>query len=104
LLVNSGDVHILEMGDPIPLVDIVNRLAQYLGKDFSLVEVGLREGEKLHEELFSSAEKMSKTNFEKVNVIDLPIPKVSFFDFVDSVDSDILAVNRIDGFLKKINA
>ena len=102
-VVNAGDVHILEMGDPVPLLDIVERLAKFLGKEYSLLEVGLRKGEKLHEELASSEETIHKTQFEKITFLDLEYSMSNYKTFKDDAHTDDAATRIIDGFLESIN-
>jgi len=53
---NSGDVMVLDMGDPIPIVDLARRLAAEItpGSAPQIEYTGLRPGEKLHERLVSS--------------------------------------------------
>lgn len=50
-LSNKGDVHIFEMGDPIQMLDIVRRMQVILSSASQVLITGLRDGEKLHEEL-----------------------------------------------------
>jgi FlaA1/EpsC-like NDP-sugar epimerase len=102
-LINAGDVHILEMGDPVLLLDVVDKLANFLGRDYFLVEVGLRPGEKLHEELFSENEAIYKTGFEKVNFLDLPKMKRAISDFQDNANSDETAIAIINSFLDSVD-
>lgn len=48
---NKGDVHIFEMGDPILMLDVVRRMQEILNSHSQVLVTGLRNGEKLHEEL-----------------------------------------------------
>jgi len=52
-----GAVMVLDMGEPIRIVDVANRLIAESGKDIEIHFTGLRPGEKLHEVLFSGLEK-----------------------------------------------
>jgi FlaA1/EpsC-like NDP-sugar epimerase len=52
----DGEVMILDMGQPVKIVDMAQQLIAMSGKSIEIVYTGLREGEKLHEELFGSAE------------------------------------------------
>jgi FlaA1/EpsC-like NDP-sugar epimerase len=51
-----GEVLILDMGEPVRILDIAERMIARSGKDIDIVVTGLREGEKLHEELVSDGE------------------------------------------------
>lgn len=52
----SGEVLILDMGEPVRIMDIATRMIQMSGKRIEIKFTGLREGEKLHEELFGLGE------------------------------------------------
>lgn len=52
----GGQVLVLNMGEPVRILDIAKRLIRDSGKDIEVRITGLREGEKLHEVLFSGAE------------------------------------------------
>ena len=82
----SGQILILEMGNPIRIVDMVNQLVQLTGREPGLIPikyVGMRPGEKLFEELCSECEHLSPTGHTKIRAFDPPdenlgqfIPKI----------------------------
>ena len=51
-----GEVLILDMGEPVRILDIAQRMIAQSGKDIEIVFTGLRHGEKLHEELVGRGE------------------------------------------------
>jgi dTDP-glucose 4,6-dehydratase len=51
-----GEVLVLDMGEPIRIVDIAQQLITASGRDIDIVFTGLRPGEKLHENLMDSDE------------------------------------------------
>ena len=51
-----GEVLILDMGEPVKILDIARRLIDLSGRDVEIVFTGLRPGEKLHEELVGDGE------------------------------------------------
>ncbi|WP_245540564.1 polysaccharide biosynthesis protein [Yaniella halotolerans] len=53
---STGEVLILDMGEPVKIMDIATRMIAMSGKDVEIKFTGLREGEKLHEELFGLGE------------------------------------------------
>ncbi len=53
---SNGDVLVLDMGDPIPIKSVADQLIDLSGKPVEIVYTGLREGEKMHEELFGDDE------------------------------------------------
>jgi FlaA1/EpsC-like NDP-sugar epimerase len=64
-----GDILVLDMGEQIKIVDLARTLVRLSGKSESDVEIrftGLREGEKLSEELFYEHEDVIHTSCEKI--------------------------------------
>ena len=66
----GGEIFVLDMGDPIKIQYIAERLIQFSGKeinqDIEIVYTGLRPGEKLFEELFYAHETLVPTAHEKI--------------------------------------
>jgi FlaA1/EpsC-like NDP-sugar epimerase len=63
------DILVLDMGEPVRIVDLARNLIRLSGKSEHDVEIrftGLREGEKLDEELFYQHEKVIPTSCEKI--------------------------------------
>ena len=69
----SGEVFMLNMGEPVKIVDLAKELIRLSGyevnKDIEIVFTGLRPGEKLFEELFISGEEYEKTQHQKLFVV-----------------------------------
>jgi FlaA1/EpsC-like NDP-sugar epimerase len=64
-----GDILVLDMGNPVRILDLAHSLIRQCGKsptDVAIDFVGLRPGEKLHEELFYAREKQLPTTNRKV--------------------------------------
>lgn len=55
----DGQVMILDMGEPVRILDVAKRMIEMSGKEVEIVFTGLRHGEKLHEDLFSVDEQAS---------------------------------------------
>ncbi len=68
----GGEVFILDMGEPVRIVDLARDLIQLsgyeAGKDIEIVFTGLRQGEKLHEELFRESERIERSAHAKIFV------------------------------------
>ena len=68
----SGEILLLDMGEPVRIATLAEELIKLSGfepnVDIKIVYTGVREGEKLFEELSFDAEQMSKTHHEKVFV------------------------------------
>jgi FlaA1/EpsC-like NDP-sugar epimerase len=66
---HHGDILVLEMGESVRILDLARSLIRLSGKSEQDVEIqftGLREGEKLHEELFYGHESVTPTVCEKI--------------------------------------
>lgn len=52
----AGETLVLDMGEPVKIVDVANRLIEESGRSVDIEFTGLRSGEKMHEILFSDSE------------------------------------------------
>jgi len=68
----GGEIFILDMGDPIWIKDLARNLITLSGlevdEDIEIKYIGLRPGEKMHEELLLDAENDKATKYDKVYV------------------------------------
>ena len=66
----SGEVFVLEMGEPVKIVDLAHNMIRLAGYepevDIAIEFIGRRPGEKLHEELFNSDERAQPTASDKI--------------------------------------
>lgn len=64
-IARNGELFVLDMGKPVRIVELAENMIRLLGlvpyEDIDIVEVGLRPGEKLYEELLMNSEHLSKT-------------------------------------------
>jgi FlaA1/EpsC-like NDP-sugar epimerase len=66
---HGGDLFVLDMGEPVRIMDLARDLIRLARRDPDtqpIKIVGLRPGEKLHEELYYGAEQVEATSREKV--------------------------------------
>ena len=64
-----GEIYILDMGEPVRIVDLANDMIRLSGLDPEGVEIvftGLRPGERLEERLFRDDERLEATSHERV--------------------------------------
>jgi FlaA1/EpsC-like NDP-sugar epimerase len=68
----GGEVYVLEMGDPVRIIDLARKMIQLSGRepdrDVAIEIVGRRPGEKLHEELFNPDERPQATGEDRILV------------------------------------
>jgi len=73
VLSRGGEVLMLNMGEPVKIVDLAKELIRLSGyevnKDIDILFTGLRPGEKLFEELFIEGEEYEPTQHEKLIVV-----------------------------------
>ena len=66
----SGELFVLEMGDPVPIVELAETMIRLSGlepeRDIAIEIVGARRGEKFHEELFNPYERPQPTPAQKI--------------------------------------
>lgn len=66
---NGGEIFVFDMGKPVKIVDLAKRMITLSGaKDVEIVFSGLRDGEKLYEEVLNDAEKTAPTCHPKIKV------------------------------------
>lgn len=69
---SSGQTQVLDMGEPVRIVDLAKRLMAVTGRTCPIIYTGLRVGEKLNEELFSP-EELDRTSTNGVSwTVDVP--------------------------------
>ncbi len=73
---HGGEIFVLDMGEPIRIVDLARELIQRSGlrveEDIAIEFTGIRPGEKLYEELAGLAEETRPTSHAKIRVWQLP--------------------------------
>jgi FlaA1/EpsC-like NDP-sugar epimerase len=65
-----GQVYVLDMGEPVKILDLARNMIRLSGKepdaDIAIEYIGVRPGEKLHEELWSTGETVGPTSHPKI--------------------------------------
>jgi len=92
----GGEIFILDMGEPIKIVDLAKRMIELSGRDDIQIEfTGLRPGEKLYEELLID-ESDAQTQYESITVA-----KSTFYD-IKKLNIDIKELLECNNKLKKL--
>ena len=80
---NGGEIFILDMGEPIKIIDMAYKMIEISGKNNLKVDItGLRAGEKLYEELLID-DSEAKTKYESITVA-----KPTYYE-IEKLDKDI---------------
>ncbi|QDH77562.1 polysaccharide biosynthesis protein [Echinicola soli] len=102
----GSEVFIFDMGEPVKILDLAKKMIQLsdkkVGEDIKIVFTGLREGEKLHEELICHSEQLQITHHPKIRVVkmgNVPFNRVNyqieFFERLLILNSDTDIVRHI---------
>jgi FlaA1/EpsC-like NDP-sugar epimerase len=86
-----GEIYLLDMGEPIKIVDVARKLrALYGRRDVPIKFTGLREGEKLYESLVSKIEVVAPSQFKKINVVSAKLAhEVDIFSWVSEFEERV---------------
>jgi FlaA1/EpsC-like NDP-sugar epimerase len=93
---NSGEIFVLDMGEPVRIVDLAEELIRLSGlipyEDIDIVFTGLRPGEKLYEEVLIEGEGIAPTRHDKIKVL-TALPTEDF----DSLVADLTLLQGMSG-------
>ena len=105
----GGDLFILDMGQPVKIVDLARDLIRLSGlvpdRDVEIRYTGLRPGEKLYEELSLGEEDTEKTTHPRIFIGKVKAPNFHWLsNLIDDLDESAVAqdVDRIYAKLKEI--
>ncbi|RRD46205.1 polysaccharide biosynthesis protein [Tessaracoccus sp. OH4464_COT-324] len=85
-----ADVLVLDMGEPVRILDVAKGLIARSGKDIEIIFTGLRPNEKMHEVLFSDDEERTPTSHELIYRVQVPPLDPELLGTVDGADPDSL--------------
>ncbi|TFV97338.1 polysaccharide biosynthesis protein [Algoriphagus kandeliae] len=106
---HGGEIYVFDMGEPVKILDLAKKMIQLSGKkeeeDIKITFTGLREGEKLYEELLNDFETVKITHHPKIKIAQvLPSAYHKIDGQVELFQSIILknSENELVGHLKTI--
>ena len=96
----NGAVYVLDMGEPVKIVDLAHDLIKLSGmtpgEDIEIVYTGIRPGEKMYEELLTDEENTTTTHYTKIfSAKTSGFPKENFEDMLDKLFETALKNNGI---------
>ncbi len=69
---NGGEIFVFDMGEPVKIADLAKRMITLSGaQDVEIKYTGLREGEKLYEEVLSNTENTKPSFHEKIRIAEV---------------------------------
>ena len=78
-----GQVLVLDMGEPVRIADVARQLASVAARHIDVVFTGLRQGEKLHEQLLGEGEQAVPSEHPLITAVD--VPPLRFDDLIAEV-------------------
>ena len=92
---NGGEIFVFDMGQPVKIVDLAKRMIMLSGaKNVEIEFTGLREGEKLYEEVLNELEGTKPTFHEKIRIAE--VREYEYSDVCKQIDELIEISKRYD--------
>lgn len=90
----SGQVMVLDMGQPVKILDVAKRFAMQQDPPLEIVFTGLRDGEKLHEDLIGADEADERPVHPLIT--QTPVPPFAFSEIQEIVsNADDMSIERL---------
>ncbi|MGL4393556.1 MAG: polysaccharide biosynthesis protein [Fusobacteriaceae bacterium] len=86
---NGGEIFILDMGKPVLILDLAKSMIELSGTKVGIDIVGLREGEKLYEELLYDIDSAEKTSNQKIFITKIDEGKVNIKTYLNKLEKAI---------------
>ena len=90
----NGDCHVLKMGDPVKIIDIINSIVNERNSQFNIADqniqikvIGIRPGEKLHEKLYDEENIEETENKFILNEKKLIQGKIQIKNFLEDLNT-----------------
>ena len=79
--VESGQIYVLDMGEPVNIYDLANKMIKHYNSPAEIKIIGLRPGEKLYEERLYADEQLVKTDDKRISIVRINSDKKLWFNF-----------------------
>lgn len=97
---NGGEIFILDMGEPIKIYDLAEKMIKLSNAKVGIDIIGLRPGEKLFEELLYDVNSAIKTSNKKIFITKIEDGNVNINEYFDRLEEVIKKPNKEE--IKKI--
>lgn len=113
---NGGEVFIFDMGKSVKIVDLAKKMIKLSGfepyKDIDIVFTGLRDGEKLYEELLTSGENNLPTHNPKILIAKVDVPDHDYVKnkvlelqyMINSLETDLSLVSTMKSIVPEFKS
>ena len=97
-MAKRGELFVLDMGKPVKIYDLAIKMIELAGykpnEDIMIAEIGLRDGEKLYEELLIKGENLDKTDNDLIFIEkDKPFTREEIDEKLDILRDAIISLN-----------
>ncbi len=100
-----GEALVLDMGDPVRIVDVAKQLMEQSGRRVPITYTGLRDGEKLHEELFGDQEPHDvRPSHPMVSHVPVPLVSSTSIESLPFAGSQELVTNAMARLCEQLDA
>jgi FlaA1/EpsC-like NDP-sugar epimerase len=104
----GGEIFVFDMGQPLKILDLAKKMIQLSGKkvdvDIKIQFTGLREGEKLYEELLNDFETVKITHHPKIKIAQVPTSSYHRIDGQIEFFNELIGKNNETDLVRHLKA
>jgi FlaA1/EpsC-like NDP-sugar epimerase len=105
---HGGEIYVFDMGEPVKILDLAKKMIQLSGKkvdqEIKIQFSGLREGEKLYEELLNDFETVKITHHPKIKIAQVQPSSYHRIDGQIDLFNDLLGKNNETDLVRHLKA
>ncbi|MGL4687994.1 MAG: UDP-N-acetylglucosamine 4,6-dehydratase family protein, partial [Fusobacteriaceae bacterium] len=91
---NGGEIFILDMGKPVKIIALAKNMIKLSGADIGIDIIGLRQGEKLFEELLYDTNVAIKTENKKIFITKIDDGEINVEEHLEQLKKAIISPNK----------